>query len=332
MTTLDGKYVLETSGRCERFPRCLRGTELSMEIAIQFRGSSAAMGAVTGHYGGFIASGEHFHGVWEESQGLAFIDRARLELGRWQAPMGEVEGFYSFYVQSKAHLQCGEFNGKPTWAMCRPGAVQLMKPDDTVHTAGFGETRIFQISLSPSYLTEYLGRHFVVPAGMDLDTRQFDDIGLAALARAHQDGAQYGLTMRQLYFDQLREAILHRIISVYSVGKDAAQKRVETLVPKTTRALIDYIEANLSHDLRLAELAKIAGLSRAHFARSFLRVMGMSPHRYVQHRRLHRAMTLLRRRSLTTSQIASSTGFVDAAHLARVVRLKFGVSPSRIRS
>ncbi len=215
--------------------------------------------------------------------------------------------------------------------MCRSGAVQLMMPDDTVHTAGLGQTRIFQISVSPSYLSDYLSRNFVMPAGMDLETRQFDDIGLATLANAHQSASGYGFTMRQLYFDQLREAMVRRIVSVYSVGRAAAKKRAETLVPATTRLLLDFIEANLGQDLRLADLAKIAGLSRAHFARSFQQVLSMSPHVYVQHRRLHRAAELLRQHNEPTKEIARLTGFADAAHLARAFRLKFGISPSRLR-
>jgi AraC-like DNA-binding protein len=301
-----------------------------MRVPLKFGRCMDLFGNVARHYSGFVNSGESFHGIWEEERGLAFIDREWLQNGRWEAPMGEVKGFYNFYVQRKAHLQCGELNGRPSRAMCRRGAVQLMKPDETVHTAGVGHTRIFQICLSPSYLTDYLGRHFVMPGGTDLDTRQLNDLGIATLARSHQDAMQYGLMMRQLYFDQLREAIVRRIISVYSVRQEGNKTRSETLAPTTTRALIDYIEANLFRDLRLAELSKVAGLSRAHFARSFLQVLGMSPHKYVQHRRLNRAMALLRFRRMTTSQIAAVTGFVDAAHLTRVFRLKFGVLPSRI--
>jgi AraC family transcriptional regulator len=297
----------------------------------QFRGEIDRLGQVTRHYGAFTTCGERFHGIWEETPGIAFLDRSWLHSDRWEAPLGEVQGFYNFYIQRTAHLQCGEFNGRPSRSMCRSGAVQLMLPDDTVHTAGLGQTRIFQISVSPSYLSDYLSRNFVMPTGMDLQTRQFDDIGLATLANAHQSALRYGLNMRQLYFDQLREAMMRRIVSVYSVGRDVAKKRTETLVPATTRLLLDFIEANLSHDLRLAELAKIAGLSRAHFARSFQQVFGMSPHVYVQHRRLHRAAELLRLYNETTKEIARLTGFVDAAHLARAFRLKFSISPSQLR-
>ena len=293
--------------------------------------SSNQVGIVARHYGSFVTSGERFNGVWEEDEGLAFIDREWRQGLRWEAPRREIEGFYNFYIQSKSHFQCGEFNGVPSRNQCRVGAVQFMQPDETVHTAGVGSTRIFQISLSPDYLTTYLERNFVVPSGVDLKTRQLDDIGLAELARAHNQAMLYGLPMRQLYFDQLRDAMVDRILSLYSTRKLPSKQRAESLVPAKTRLLLDFVEANLDNDLRLDELAKIVGLSRAHFARSFHKMIGMSPHLYVQHRRLNRAADLLRGGAHSIKDIAKRSGFADAAHLTRCFKHKFGAVPSQVR-
>jgi hypothetical protein len=103
--------------------------------------SSTQVGIVASHYGSFVTSGERFNGVWEEEEGLAFIDREWRQSLRWEAPRREIEGFYNFYIQSESHLQCGEFNGVPSRNQCRVGAVQFMQPDETVHTAGVGQTR-----------------------------------------------------------------------------------------------------------------------------------------------------------------------------------------------
>ena len=293
--------------------------------------ASTEVGIVTSHYGSFLTSGERFNGVWEEEKGLAFMDREWCQSQRWEAPRREIEGFYNFYIQSKSHLQCGEFNGVPSWNQCRVGAVQFMQPDETVHTAGVGQTRIFQISMCPAYLTTYVNRNFIIPSGVDLKTRQLDDMGLAQLARAHNQATRFGLPMRQLYFDQLREAMLHRILSLYSTHKSLPKERTESLVPAKTRLLLDFVEANLDQDLRLGELARIAGVSRAHFARSFHKIIGMSPHLYVQHRRLNRAADLLRGRTHSIKDIADLSGFADASHLTRCFKHSFGVVPSQMR-
>jgi AraC family transcriptional regulator len=297
---------------------------------VQSRHQDGNPGAVTTHYGSFITAGEHFRGVWEEERGLAFMDREWTENPRWEAPRREIEGYYNFYIQSKPHLQCGEFNGVPSRALCRAGTVQFVKPDETVHTAGAGETRIFQICISSSYLSSYVERDFIVPAGVDLQSRQLDDIGLAKLARAHNWGSQFGLSMRELYFDELREAMLRRILGLYSTHKLRPKERAESLVPAKTRTVVDFIEANLSMDLRLETLAKVVGLSRAHFARSFRKMTGMSPHLYVQHRRLSRATELLYGRALEIKDIAKVSGFANASHMTRCFKSKFGALPSQI--
>jgi AraC-like DNA-binding protein len=285
---------------------------------------------VTRHYGSFLTFGEQFNGIWEEEEGVAFIDREWPQRIRWQAPRREIEGFYNFYIQSKPHLQCGEFNGVPSRNYCRAGAVQFVQPNETVFTAGSGETRIFQVSISPSYLSSYLARNFVYPSGVDLETRQLDDLGLAILAQAHNDASKFGVSMRQLFFDQIREAILHRILVLFSSTRLQEKERAETLVPVKARIVVEYIDSNLTEDLRLQALAAIANLSRAHFARSFRKAMGMSPHLYVQHRRLNRAMDLLRSGDRTVKEIAALSGFADAAHLTRCFKLKFGCVPSRV--
>ncbi len=57
----------------------------------------------------------------------------------------------------------------------------------------------------------------------------------------------------------------------------------------------EYIEANLEEDLSITPLAKVASLSRFHFARTFKTAVGQSPHQYVSAHRLERAKEMLMR-------------------------------------
>jgi AraC-like DNA-binding protein len=301
-----------------------------MDLGKQEVSPGASHSVVSRHYQAFISSGEHFRSVWEEEQGIAFLDREWSEPATWEAPYLEIQGCYNFYVQSKSHLQCGEFNGIPSRARCRVGAVQCVRPDETVHTAGVGQTRILQVSFSARYLNEYLDRNFAMPAGIDLATRQFDDLGLSFLARGHHEATDNGLPCGRLYFDEIREAVLNRIVDVFNVGRKRHLERHETLVPARVRNIVDYVEQNLHRHLRLVELAAVAGVSRAHFARSFRNAIGMSPHGFVVHRRLNRAAHLLHKRNLPIHEIANRCGFADAAHLTRCFKSRFGVPPSRL--
>jgi AraC-like DNA-binding protein len=301
-----------------------------MDLGQQEVSPRAPHSVVSRHYQAFLSSGEHFRSIWEEERGIAFLDREWSEPATWEAPYLEIRGYYNFYVQSKSHLQCGEFNGVPSRARCRVGAVQCVRPDETVHTAGVGQTRILQVTVSSRYLNDYLDRNFAMPAGIDLVTRQFDDLGLSVLARAHHEATDNRLPFSQLYFDEIREAVLNRIVHVYTVNRKPRLVRCETLVPARVRNIVDYIEQNLHRRLRLVELAAIAAVSRAHFARSFRNAMGISPHGFVVHRRLNRVAHLLRKRNLAIHEIANQCGFADAAHLTRCFKSRFGAPPSRL--
>jgi len=59
------------------------------------------------------------------------------------------------------------------------------------------------------------------------------------------------------------------------------------------RRVIAFIENNLQQELRLEELAAVTHMSPYHFARLFKRATGVSPHRFVVHRRIDAATALL---------------------------------------
>src|SRR6516225_6949805 len=61
-------------------------------------------------------------------------------------------------------------------------------------------------------------------------------------------------------------------------------------------------------------IAGIAGRSEFHFTRVFARSVGMTPHRYVIHQRLQRAVELLRDGRSGRAEIAALTGFADQSH------------------
>jgi hypothetical protein len=67
-----------------------------------------------------------------------------------------------------------------------------------------------------------------------------------------------------------------------------------------------------------------------HFTRVFTRSVGMTPHRYVVHLRLQRAIELVREGQSGLAEIAVRTGFADQSHLSRWVRRVHGVPPTQL--
>jgi AraC-like DNA-binding protein len=90
----------------------------------------------------------------------------------------------------------------------------------------------------------------------------------------------------------------------------------------------DAMDRSYPEALDVAGLAAIALMSEAHFIRSFRIAFGESPHRYLQRRRIERAMYLLRRTERPVTEIALDVGFSSLGTFCRTFRAVVGESPS----
>jgi AraC family transcriptional regulator len=105
-----------------------------------------------------------------------------------------------------------------------------------------------------------------------------------------------------------------------------------TLGNDVLNRLRDYVFAHLDKPVEVSVLAELAGRSPFNFTRAFARSVGMTPHRYVVHLRLQRAIELVRDGRSGLAEIAAHTGFADQSHLSRWVRRVHGVSLTQLVS
>ncbi len=138
----------------------------------------------------------------------------------------------------------------------------------------------------------------------------------------------------ELFAESLANVLaLHVLRNHSSLGR-ASRRRVGSEGGFSRRSLeraTDYINDNLSQKLTLAEIAEAAHMSPHHFARSFKKDTGLSPHRYVIHQRVERAKALLAGTDLTIAEVARAVGFANHSHLSSHVRRLLGVSPGALR-
>ena len=86
-----------------------------------------------------------------------------------------------------------------------------------------------------------------------------------------------------------------------------------------------------SQDLKLAELAHVAGMSNFHFAREFKRTTGTTPHQYLIKVRVERAKALLANNELPLTEVSLSSGFSHQSHFTRLFRKVTGTTPHSYR-
>lgn len=93
----------------------------------------------------------------------------------------------------------------------------------------------------------------------------------------------------------------------------------------------DAMDRTYAEPLDIPTLARIALVSPAHFIREFRATFGETPHRYLQRRRVERAMFLLRTTDRPVTEICLDVGFTSLGTFSRTFRLIVGEPPTAYR-
>ena len=105
--------------------------------------------------------------------------------------------------------------------------------------------------------------------------------------------------------------------------------------PELLRRLLrakDRMDAASHEEWPIRRLARVSGVSEAHFARSFKDAFGVPPHRYLLTRRIERATALLRDTELSITEIAFQTGWNSLGTFGRTFHDVIGESPGELRA
>ena len=94
----------------------------------------------------------------------------------------------------------------------------------------------------------------------------------------------------------------------------------------------DAMDRTYAQPLDIPALAAIALVSEAHFIRTFRATFGETPHRYLQRRRVERAMSRLRETGDSVTDICMAVGFTSLGTFSRTFREIVGESPSAYRA
>src|ERR1700712_2930551 len=94
----------------------------------------------------------------------------------------------------------------------------------------------------------------------------------------------------------------------------------------------DLADARYFDALDVDDLARAAGLSRAHFSREFRRAFGETPHAYLLTRRLERAAGLLRRSDRSVADVCMSVGLRSVGSFTTSFRRMYGMTPTAYRA
>ena len=111
--------------------------------------------------------------------------------------------------------------------------------------------------------------------------------------------------------------------------------RVSRAIEDRNRRMLrarDAMDRAFAQPLDVPAVARVAHVSEAHFSRQFRATFGETPHRYLQRRRVERAMELLRETDDPVTEVCFDVGFNSLGTFSRTFRTIVGEPPTLIES
>ncbi|CAN7772856.1 AraC family transcriptional regulator [Variovorax sp. LjRoot290] len=136
----------------------------------------------------------------------------------------------------------------------------------------------------------------------------------------------------RLEMDCRASLLMLQLVRKHSTLDDRSRRAAAGgLSPSHLRRVFDAMNADLSSEVSLANLARMVGLSYHHFCHAFKASTGVPPHQWLIEARVKRACELLRTTTDSISDISAAVGYDDPTQLARVFRARRGTTPQLYR-
>jgi AraC family transcriptional regulator len=168
------------------------------------------------------------------------------------------------------------------------------------------------------------------PSGMDASTPEgLNDLVLLRDPFAEQ--LAKALTEHGNSTDQEFARCIGQTLALHVARRDPPRAKVNALPKWRLRRVEEYVGTHFDHCVSLSDLARVAGLSRMHFAAQFRAATGYRPREYLLHQRIEHAKSLLSNSKAPLAEVALAVGFCTQAHFSTVFKRITGDTPARWR-
>jgi AraC family transcriptional regulator len=157
------------------------------------------------------------------------------------------------------------------------------------------------------------------------------DLVMFGLAQTLAGALHHPGDVTAMFLDCIALAFFAHIVSAYGSVPAGGRNARGGLASWQLQRARDFINANLTGDPSISQIANDCGLSVSYFARAFKQTTGIPPHRWLTRQRVEHARELLQDPDRELADIAQLCGFVDQSHFTRVFSRSEGHSPGRWR-
>jgi AraC family transcriptional regulator len=224
-------------------------------------------------------------------------------------------------------LQVG-FNRPARWLVMSPGTFLVAPPDTAGDFISDGTSHVVTMAIPTAHVDAF-ERDARTRVGIRNEETFRDSRLMQRIVRLWRELRAEAPTSRLLADQVMRETL--EALAQRTDGPVPLRHARERLGAGSVRRVRDYVESHLERDFEVADMAAVADLSPAHFARAFAATVGATPFDYVMTRRLARAHELLAGTDRPVLDVALDVGFKTPSHFAARFRREFGLSPREIR-
>ena len=146
--------------------------------------------------------------------------------------------------------------------------------------------------------------------------------------------ALYDLTQRKGAGDEICQE-LGNIILRLTLERLSRRMQLDEIIQQPSEIFVQnistYINAHFTENLSMEDLSQRFQVSPYYLAKIFKAETGMTPSKYIAHRKIGEAQDLLAKSDIPINEIGARMGFYDNAYFTRTFRKYVGTTPSEFR-
>ncbi len=195
------------------------------------------------------------------------------------------------------------------------------------------KSKVIVITLDPQKLEKFALHEIGVVLKDDQlqNVPLLEDTDLVAAASLVYEALKSQDVGFDVVFESLSRVFLVKLIQKYGAFESSDSKFDRGFSTAQYKKVLNFVKGNFGESIELDQLAKVAGMSRFHFSRSFKETIGRTPTQFVLEFRAQQAKKMLSNRDMSLSEIAARCGFSDQAHFSRTFKAIYGKSPKFFR-
>lgn len=195
----------------------------------------------------------------------------------------------------------------------------IMLPNERIYYEALEPWSISWVGLYGETVKEFIDLLGITPQNPIVHISLYNDI-ISVMEKI------YEASKAKSYSSQLHNiGLIYEFFSVL-MENSALDKKLDII--NSALKIIDY---NFCSPISVEQIAKNLFVDPAYFSRKFTEKVGMSPKKYILHKRMERAKELLSVTDAGIFEISNSVGYEDQLYFCRIFKKMTNLSPSEYR-